>query len=94
MEKVARRPFFTFFEAEGVALVEQHGVEQQSAVLAERDRGTALVAILLQKLSYPARILVELPEIPPIWVATKAEHVRVETVILEEIVKRGASTPA
>lgn len=42
----ARSPFLTFFEAEGVALVEQHGVEQQSAVLAERHRGAACVAIL------------------------------------------------
>lgn len=58
--KVARRPLLTFFEAEGVALVEQHGVEQQSAVLADRDGSAAHVAILPQKVSYAVRIPVEL----------------------------------
>lgn len=61
----------TFFEAVGVALVEQHGVEQQGAVLADRDGGITHVAILPQKILYPARIRVELRETPVRWIVTR-----------------------
>lgn len=56
----------TLLEAEGVGLMEEHGVEQQSTVLAVGDRCVARI-VFFQECNCIAWISVEILKAPVIW---------------------------